>query len=291
MNYFVQSVALLQWRYYRLNIVSLWRINSALDLQSSVESPSAAPSLHFQRRRYQNISFVDEGACFVLHVASKSDKVRVTRSSLCRSRKCCCEHQLLLRSARAARGLGLPRLLPNKESTVFVEDGLPARLLFKRWWIVPVGKMRTFSHKGDEGCHLKEHYLHSVAALWLTQSQHLSAARSGLLWGGVVSDIWGLAPDTSSTNGWRLPWHLSLTTWQHRFHFHLPPYLGRAHMHKRWRAIPLPVNSGDASLTQTRGNAVEENMIVTPLAPHEITYIVDTVEDQCSWVEKSNIFA
>lgn len=67
------------------------------------------PSTNLQRGLYENISFVYGRAGFVLHVASMGDKVRVTRSTLGRNRKCCCEHQLLLRSARAARGLGLPR--------------------------------------------------------------------------------------------------------------------------------------------------------------------------------------
>lgn len=67
------------------------------------------PSVNLQRDLYQNISFVYGLAGFVLHVASKGDKVRVTRSTLGRNRKCCCEHQLLLRSTRAVRGLGLPR--------------------------------------------------------------------------------------------------------------------------------------------------------------------------------------
>lgn len=35
-------------------------------------------------------------AGFVLHVASKGDKARATRSTFGRNRKCCCEHQLLL---------------------------------------------------------------------------------------------------------------------------------------------------------------------------------------------------
>lgn len=107
--------------------------NPALDLRSALRIHSKHPSLCFQRSRFQNISFVYGRACFVLHVASKGDKVRVTRSSLFRSRKYCCEHQLLLRSARAARGLGLPRLLPNRETTVFVEDSLPVRTLTFQW--------------------------------------------------------------------------------------------------------------------------------------------------------------
>lgn len=68
------------------------------------------PSINLtEAAEYQNISFVWWCAGFVLHVASKGDKVRVTRSTLGRNRKCCCEQQLLLRSTRAARGLGLPR--------------------------------------------------------------------------------------------------------------------------------------------------------------------------------------
>lgn len=64
---------------------------------------------------YQNISFVYWRAGFVLHAASRGDKVRATRSTCGRNRKCCREHQLLLRRSSgwtggvSRRGFGLPR--------------------------------------------------------------------------------------------------------------------------------------------------------------------------------------
>lgn len=56
----------------------------------------------------------------------------------------------------------------------------PKSLLIKGVKLHRWGGLHTFSHKGDEGCYLKEHYLHSAAALWLMQNQHLSAARQRL---------------------------------------------------------------------------------------------------------------
>ena len=89
------------------------------------------PSFNLQRGLYENISFVYGRAGFVLHVASKGDKVRATRSTLGRNRKCCCEHQLLLRSTRAARGLGLPRHCQIKRLLCCVRQSAPPPLLSK----------------------------------------------------------------------------------------------------------------------------------------------------------------
>ena len=125
------------------------------------------PSFNLLRGLYQNISFVYGCTGFVLHVASKGDKVRVTRSTLGRNRKCCCEHQLLLRSTWAARGLSLPRRCQIKRLLCCARQFSPPPLLSKGVKLHGWGTLHSFSHKGDEGCHLKEHYLHSVAALWL----------------------------------------------------------------------------------------------------------------------------
>lgn len=84
--------------------LQLWKVECKEDLKTTMEHSISLP-----KGLYQNISFVYRCASFVLHMASKGDKVRVTRSTLGRNRKCCCEHQLLLRSSQALRGLGLPR--------------------------------------------------------------------------------------------------------------------------------------------------------------------------------------
>lgn len=83
------------------------------------------PSINLLRGLYQNISFVYGRTGFVLHVASKGDKVRVTRSTLGRNRKCCCEHQLLLRSTRAVGGLGLLRRCQIKRLLCCVRQFAP----------------------------------------------------------------------------------------------------------------------------------------------------------------------
>lgn len=126
-------------------------------------------SINLQRDLYQNISFVYGCAGFVLHVASKGDKVRVTRSTLGRNRKCCCEHQLLLRSTRAVRGLGLPRRCQIKRllsCKTVCPPHLPTFTFQKVLNCTGGEDCIVLAIKGM-GCHLKEHYLHSVASLWL----------------------------------------------------------------------------------------------------------------------------
>lgn len=137
--------------------------------KAGIKSSNHLPT-HLLRGQYQNISFVYERDSFVLHVASKGDKVRVTRSTLSRNRKCCCEHQLLLRSTRAARGLGLPRHCQIKRLLSCARQPPPtplapppSPLLFKggkpqRW-----EGLHGFSRRGGcVCCHLEEHCLHSV---------------------------------------------------------------------------------------------------------------------------------
>lgn len=114
-----------------------------------------------QRDLCQNISFVYGRAGFVLHVASKGDKVRVTRSTLGRNRKCCCDHQLLLIGRLGQQGLGLPRRCQIKRRF----DHPPPNLLLKGVKAQQWEGLCGFIPKGYEGCQVKEHYLHSIAAL------------------------------------------------------------------------------------------------------------------------------
>lgn len=123
------------------------------------------PSINLLRGLYQNISFVYGHTGFVLHVASKGDKVRVTRSTLGRNRKCCCEHQLLLRLTRAVTGLGLPRRCQIKRLLCCVRRFAPPTFTFQKVLNCTGGKDCIVL--AIKGCHLKEHYLHNVAALRL----------------------------------------------------------------------------------------------------------------------------
>lgn len=145
-----------------------------MGIQSTVD-----PSTNLHRGLYENISFVYGRAGSVLHVASMGDKVRVTRSTLGRNRKCCCEHQLLLRSTQAARGLGLPRHCQIKRLLCCVRQFAPPphapshhhhhHIYFSKVLNCAGGKdcMHSFSHKGDEGCHLKNIICTALQALWL----------------------------------------------------------------------------------------------------------------------------
>ena len=109
------------------------RHNRVVNAEAVGYENTKGPSTSSQGALYENIGFVYGWTGFVLHVASKGDKVRVTRSTLGRNRKCCCEHQLLLRSTRAARGLGLPRQpLPNKETTVLCKTVRTPTFTFQR---------------------------------------------------------------------------------------------------------------------------------------------------------------
>lgn len=109
-------------------------------------------------------------AGFVLHVASKGDKARATRSTFGRNRKCCCEHQLLLVGWVERRGLSLPRRCQIKRPLCSVGRHTPPTLKIYFSKGVKVHRWEgphTFSSKGYEGCHRQEHYLHSVALLQL----------------------------------------------------------------------------------------------------------------------------
>lgn len=90
---------------------------------------------------YQNISFVYWRGGFVLHAASRGDKVRATRSTFSRNRKCCREHQLSLRrsSGWKGAGFGLPRRDQIKRLLCPVR--LPPRTKRKKIYIFKVLKV------------------------------------------------------------------------------------------------------------------------------------------------------
>lgn len=142
-------------------------------------------------------------------MASKGDKVRVTRSTLGRNRKCCCEQQLSLRSTRAARGLGLPRHCQIK------------RLLWNKTVWVPTFTFQTASEATVEESLLwgwgwlpSERILFTQRFCTVVQRIQIChlPGRPGRWDEG--QHVRGFAPtvaDTSIENEWWLPIQLSLT--------------------------------------------------------------------------------
>lgn len=157
------------------------------------------------RDLYQNISFVYWRAGFVLHVASRGDKVRVTRSTLGRNRKCCCEHQLLLIGRAGQRVVWPSQARPNKATTVSC----------KTFFFFFKSSKRCLRCTSRNGCILLAIKWLKVAFRWniiCTALQHVVNVESTFVscrgrGSGSVSHVRGFAPGVSDTfaNERRLP--------------------------------------------------------------------------------------